>query len=140
MRSKLGIVAAQEANGTEQGRASQRVANALETEIREGHLSVGTRLPYRQLAARHGVAVNTAIAAVRLLRDRGLVEIKGNSGARVRDRSADVDPHLEIQALRTAVEALRTDLQRAQDTVTKVSSGLDDIANRLVDLGNRESK
>lgn len=50
------------------------VADAIEREIREGRLPVGARLPNeRDLAAQHGVGVNTARRAVRELRERGLV-------------------------------------------------------------------
>lgn len=52
----------------------QDVADAVEAEIRSGRLPAGARLPNeRELAAEHGVGVNTARRAVKELRDRGLV-------------------------------------------------------------------
>ena len=45
----------------------------LEAEIRDGRLLPGARVPtYRDLAFRHGVALNTASEAMRLLAARGL--------------------------------------------------------------------
>ena len=54
-----------------------------------GALAPGDALPpVRELAARLGVNANTAAAAYRLLRDRGVVETAGRRGTRVRHRPA----------------------------------------------------
>jgi DNA-binding GntR family transcriptional regulator len=52
-----------------------RVVDAITEQIRSGELVPGDKLPtYAQLADKYLVSVSTAQAALRLLRDRGLVE------------------------------------------------------------------
>ena len=59
----------------------QEVADAIAAEIRQGRPPVGGRLPNeRELAAQHGVALNTVRRAVRELRERGLVATLPNKG------------------------------------------------------------
>ncbi|MEO6090651.1 MAG: winged helix-turn-helix domain-containing protein [Umezawaea sp.] len=116
--------------------ASQRVADALRAEIESGALGGGAPLPpYRQLAAQHDVAVNTAMAAVRLLRDQGWIEQRPNAGAYVRDRSTDVGLEHEIRSLRLAVEGMRTELKSAETGIAAVDDGLADVLARLRTLG-----
>jgi DNA-binding GntR family transcriptional regulator len=53
----------------------QRVVNGITQLIKTGQLKPGDKLPtYAQLAEQYGVGITTAQAAIRLLRDRGLVE------------------------------------------------------------------
>jgi DNA-binding GntR family transcriptional regulator len=53
----------------------QRVVNGITQLIKTGQLKPGDKLPtYAQLAAEYRVGITTAQAAIRLLRDRGLVE------------------------------------------------------------------
>lgn len=59
----------------------QEVADAITEEIKAGRPPVGGRLPNeRELAAQHGVALNTIRRAVRELRERGLVATLPNKG------------------------------------------------------------
>ncbi|SDY69066.1 GntR family transcriptional regulator [Micromonospora pattaloongensis] len=52
-----------------------RVVNAITEQINSGELTPGDKLPtYAQLAEQYNVSVSTAQAALRILRDRGLVE------------------------------------------------------------------
>ncbi|WCN84803.1 winged helix-turn-helix domain-containing protein [Micromonospora sp. LH3U1] len=52
-----------------------RVVEAITAQIRAGELKPGDKLPtYAQLADQYGISVSTAQAALRILRDRGLVE------------------------------------------------------------------
>ena len=61
------------------------IAAILEAAIREGRLLPGARLPtHRDLAFRHGVALNTASRAMRLLEARGLVVGEVGRGSFVR--------------------------------------------------------
>ncbi len=54
--------------------AAEDIVNTIEARIRSGALAPGARLPtQRILAEQHGVALNTATRAVRLLAARGLV-------------------------------------------------------------------
>ncbi|EQD84397.1 hypothetical protein N599_20315 [Saccharopolyspora erythraea D] len=76
------------------------------------------------------MAVNTAIAAVKLVRDAGLVTIKRHVGAQVRDRTEDVDVAGEINAVRQAVVGLRVEVDR-------VSAELADLEARLAMLAER---
>jgi DNA-binding GntR family transcriptional regulator len=61
------------------------IAATLEAEIRGGRLLPGARLPtHRDLAVHHGVALNTASSAMRLLEVRGLVVGEVGRGSFVR--------------------------------------------------------
>ncbi|ROT25859.1 winged helix-turn-helix domain-containing protein [Micromonospora sp. HM5-17] len=52
-----------------------RVVNGITDQIRSGELAPGDKLPtYAQLAEQYKVGISTAQAALRILRDRGLVE------------------------------------------------------------------
>ena len=67
------------------GTGAKDIAAILETEIREGRLLPGVRLPtHRDLAFRHSVALNTASSAMRLLEARGLVVGEVGRGSFVR--------------------------------------------------------
>lgn len=67
------------------GTGAKDVAAILEAEIRAGGLLPGTRLPtHRDLALRHGVALNTASRAMRLLEARGPVSGEVGRGSFVR--------------------------------------------------------
>ncbi|RKN29947.1 winged helix-turn-helix domain-containing protein [Micromonospora musae] len=58
-----------------------RVVNAVTEQIESGELGPGDKLPtYAQLAEQHKVSVSTAQAALRILRDRGLVEGQQGKG------------------------------------------------------------
>lgn len=64
---------------------ARAIADALEAMIRQGRLPPGARLPtHRDLAYRHGVALNTATRAMRLLAERGLVVGEVGRGSFVR--------------------------------------------------------
>ncbi|WP_406602104.1 GntR family transcriptional regulator [Lentzea kristufekii] len=112
--------------------ASRRVADSVREGIARGQYEVGKPLPpYRQLATEHGVAVNTAMAGIRLLREEGWVEIKTNAGAFVRDRSGDVGTEQELRELRAKVEELRARLRQVGDVVIGVDGELADVLDRL---------
>ena len=65
-----------------------RVVNAITEQINSGELTPGAKLPtYAQLAEQYKVSVSTAQAALRLLRDRGLVEGQQGKGTFVADRA-----------------------------------------------------
>lgn len=65
--------------------ASRRVAQVLRTDIEQGALAPGDKLPSeRALAEEHGVARNTAREAVRLLAEQGLVTAEHGRGVFVR--------------------------------------------------------
>jgi DNA-binding GntR family transcriptional regulator len=58
-----------------------RVVDAITEQIRAGELTPGDKLPtYAQLADQYKVSVSTAQAALRILRDRGLIEGQQGKG------------------------------------------------------------
>lgn len=116
--------------------ARRRLADRLRTEIESGRYPVGSSVPpYRQLAAEHGVAINTAIAAVRLLRDEGLVTIRPNAGATVRDRTAgEVDLRVELRSLRAELGDLGSGVRAASANLAAIEARLNEAAARLDDL------
>ncbi|MEU0785736.1 aminotransferase class I/II-fold pyridoxal phosphate-dependent enzyme [Streptomyces sp. NPDC006173] len=71
------------------GRGAAEIAASIEGAVRQGALAPGAALPpVRELADRLGVNPNTAAAAYRQLRDRGVIETAGRRGSRVRSRPA----------------------------------------------------
>ncbi|MGI5322048.1 GntR family transcriptional regulator [Actinomadura nitritigenes] len=108
---------------------SRRLAALLRTEIEEaGRYAAGERLPsYRQLAAEHGVAVNTASAAVQLLANEGLVEIRAASGAYVRLSASDGAERAD----------LRTELVKLQERLGEARAELDTAEQIARDLLKR---
>jgi DNA-binding GntR family transcriptional regulator len=108
---------------------SQTLAALLRAEI-EGSAKYppGTRLPsYRKLAAEHGVAVNTAQAAIRLLEAEGLVSVRVGSGAYVRE-PADKDGEPDLRSRLTELQAR---LRRTQQDVASAERDLADVIERL---------
>ncbi|TDD13671.1 aminotransferase class I/II-fold pyridoxal phosphate-dependent enzyme [Nonomuraea diastatica] len=71
------------------GGSASEIAAGVEAAVSEGRLPPGRVLPpVREAAALAGVSPNTAAAAYRLLRERGVVETAGRRGTRVRPRPA----------------------------------------------------
>ncbi|MGI8308063.1 GntR family transcriptional regulator [Saccharopolyspora hattusasensis] len=112
--------------------ASRRVADALLELIHAGELAPGDPLPtYRQLAKEHDVAVNTAMHAVRLLRESGVVTNRPHAGARVSDRTEDVDIAKELGRARAEVGELRDQVQRANAKLADLEERLGSIVDRV---------
>jgi DNA-binding transcriptional regulator YhcF (GntR family) len=108
--------------------ASQRVAELLARDIDTGRLAPGTQLPsYRQLAADHGIAINTAQAAIRSLERSGRVVIRPSSGAFVAD---DPAPAVIPSTDRAELTELREQVRRARNTLTGVERALSDLIDR----------
>jgi DNA-binding transcriptional MocR family regulator len=71
------------------GNTASEIAAEVESAVSGGRLPPGTSLPpVREAAAQARVSPNTAAAAYRLLRERGIVETAGRRGTRVRARPA----------------------------------------------------
>lgn len=65
---------------------ARRIADDLRTDIAEGRLRPGIKLPaVRDLAERYGVSRNTAAKAIAALRTEGLITTRYGSGAYVRE-------------------------------------------------------
>ncbi|GAA4309853.1 DNA-binding transcriptional regulator YhcF (GntR family) [Actinomadura luteofluorescens] len=106
----------------DEGLASRQLARRLRAEIEKGSsYPPGARLPsYRQLAETNGLARNTAAAAVRILESEGLVEIRGTSGAFVREPAGTGDgPELasELVAVQRQLREARRVLSATEDAV-----------------------
>lgn len=126
---KLGLVAA-DSDQEDKRPASRRVAADLLERIDAGEYPPDSPLPtYRELAASYGIAVNTALAAVRYLRDLGVVTIRPNAGAKVRDRAEDRDIEAELTTARSEVADLRA---RVRDMSTDLAA-LEKRLSTLVD-------
>jgi DNA-binding GntR family transcriptional regulator len=108
--------------------ASQRVAELLARDIDAGRYAPGEQMPsYRQLAAEHDIAINTAQAAVRHLATTGRVVVRPSSGAFVAD-----GPPVEASAVsdRAELAALREQVRRARGTLADVERTLSDLIDR----------
>jgi DNA-binding FadR family transcriptional regulator len=108
--------------------ASRRLASGLRAGILSGARPPGSQMPsYRQLRDAHGIALNTAQAAIRLLAAEGLVEIRPARGAYVRDHSHDGDDRIlwaELTHLRAKLRQSRDDLEAAEGLVAELLSRL----------------
>ena len=107
--------------------ASLRLAAVLRQRIADGTLPAGSRLPsYRQLRDEHGVALNTAQAAVRLLAVEGLAEIRPARGAYVSLGAAGAERPLsaELTDLRAALARARQELAAAERAAATLASRL----------------
>jgi DNA-binding FadR family transcriptional regulator len=108
--------------------ASHRLADVLRTEIISGACPPGSRIPsYRQLRDAHGVALNTAQAAIRMLAAEGLVEIRPARGAYVCDNTSDG----EGQTLRAELADLRSALLRSKEDLDAAESRIAVLLSRL---------
>ena len=111
--------------------ASRRVADDLLQRIEAGEYPPESSLPtYRQLAADYDVAVNTALAAVRLVRDDGAVTIRRNAGAKVRDRTEDADFATELSTARNEIAELRASVEDMGAELAKLEERLSALSER----------
>ena len=96
----------------------EQVRSQLATQINEGTLAVGTKLPtVRKLAADLGLAVNTVARSYRELEDAGLVDTRGRAGTFVsatgdRSRAAVAQAAREYAATAKALGLDRTEALR----------------------------
>jgi DNA-binding FadR family transcriptional regulator len=108
--------------------ASHRLADVLQTKIISGTCPAGSRIPsYRQLRDAHGVALNTAQAAIRMLAAEALVEIRPARGAYVRDSTDDGDG----QTLRAELADLRAALRRSKEDLDAAESRVAVLLSRI---------
>lgn len=109
------------------GFAGPRPADVLQAKIISGTCPPGSRIPaYRKLRNAHGIALNTAQAAIRILPAEG-VEIRPASGADVRDSACDDDSQTlraELADIRAAVRRSKEDPDAAESRVAALLSRL----------------
>jgi DNA-binding transcriptional regulator YhcF (GntR family) len=113
--------------------ASRQLADRLLARIESDDYKVGEPLPtYRELATENGVAVNTAMAAVRILRDRGVVTMRPNARPTVRDPAAGpVDVGAELNIIRSEVADLRSEINSAKGRLTTLEQRLVNLAEQV---------
>lgn len=112
--------------------ASRRVADALRGRIDAGEFAPKEQLPpYRTLAAEYSVALGTAINAVKLLRDAGIVKIRPNAGAYVPDASEQMDVVAELKRTRSQLASLGEAAQEMSSTIRTLEAHLADITDQL---------
>jgi DNA-binding FadR family transcriptional regulator len=106
----------------------KRLAALIRADIETGKYPPGARLPsQRQLEQRHGAARNTVGAALRLLQAEGLVDIRPNSGAYVRDPQATPRPRdvrAELRELQDQLHRTKRELAAAQKQVAGLLDSL----------------
>ncbi len=109
----------------------KRLASLIRADIEAGKYAPGTKLPsHRQLEEMHGAARNTVGAALRLLQADGLVDVRPNSGAYVRDPHATPpqrDVRAELKGLQDQLHRTKRELAAAQKQVAGL---LDSIPDR----------
>jgi DNA-binding GntR family transcriptional regulator len=109
--------------------ASRRLADAIKAQIAAGVYPAGTRLPsYRRLRDEHGIALNTAQAAIRLLAAEDLVEIRPGSGAFVRSSAR---PGQQQPPLRSELADLQAMLRKSRHDLTAAERAVAGLLTRL---------
>jgi DNA-binding GntR family transcriptional regulator len=98
------------------------VAEQLRARIAAGEFAVGDQLPSgRELAAAYRVAPNTVLAAIRALREEGIVASQQGRGTFVRDaeaaRRGQSQPSSEYEALTGQLRAIENMLRDLSDRV-----------------------
>lgn len=112
--------------------ASQRVADALRRDIESGTYSVDEYLPsYRELMAAHGVALNTAQAAVRILEREGRVRVEHGKRTRVLERSAPRGAEEQLRELREELMVLKAEAQRAGAVIGDLENRIGSLASTI---------
>nr|WP_281390701.1 winged helix-turn-helix domain-containing protein [Sphaerisporangium rubeum] len=107
------------------------MAAVIRADIESGRLRAGARIPsYRTLAELHGVAHNTAQAAVRMLQSEGLVTIRAASGAYVRDRTEEPLTSTPGQ-LREELTEVRDQLKEVRKTLAATEEAVSSLLDRL---------
>jgi DNA-binding GntR family transcriptional regulator len=134
-------VADQRETDEDSRRTSRRIADELGSAIEAGTYPVGTPLPpVRTLAVEFDAAVNTALAALRLLVDEGYVIHKANAGYRVRDRSVQLDSGQELRVLRDELGELRTRVREASGNLADIESRLSVLSDVVARMENQDKR
>jgi DNA-binding GntR family transcriptional regulator len=122
-------------------RTSRRIADELSSAIEAGTYPVGGPLPpVRTLAVDHSAAVNTALAALRLLVDEGYAIHKSNAGYYVRDRSSQPEAGQELRTLRAELGELRTQVRQASGNLAAIEERLSTLSDVVARLESQEKR
>lgn len=77
--------------------------------------------------------MNTAVTAVRLLRDSGIVAIRPNAGAYVLDPSEQLDVAAELARTQSELADLRESVQHVDSALSALEARLAKLTSRLDD-------
>jgi DNA-binding GntR family transcriptional regulator len=92
-----------------------QVAELLRHRVADGQYGIGERLPTtRELADEFGVAPNTVLSAIRVLRDEGLVSSQQGRGTFVRavpEPGSSAMPTADFKLVMDQLEQFQADLQ-----------------------------
>ncbi len=85
-----------------------QIADSIRTQIAQGTLGAGTRLPpARDLAVQLDVNVHTVLKAYQELRDEGLVQVRRGRGTQITDKAGALqDLAQDAESLRRRAEGL----------------------------------
>jgi DNA-binding GntR family transcriptional regulator len=100
-----------------------QVADHLRSAITSGELRSGQRIPsQKQLAKEFGVSAMTVHAAVRQLREEGVLVSSQGRGVFVSDAAAPPGPSVEFQAIMKHLDAVRGDLRAIDERLAQVEA------------------
>jgi DNA-binding GntR family transcriptional regulator len=103
----------------------QQVADELRREIQAGEYPPGKQLPsISELAERFAVAKNTVQAALRLLRDAGLVVARQGKGVYVRTDAPVDEASPDLMTVTQQIDALSENMQQLADRVTALEASV----------------
>ena len=99
----------------------QQLADELRSSIRRGELHPGSQLPsITELAERYQVAKGTVQAALRVLRESGLVVARHGKGVFVRTDATTDGPPEDLSTVVRQVQDLTQHLQRLTERVEQL--------------------
>ncbi|ROT25619.1 GntR family transcriptional regulator [Micromonospora sp. HM5-17] len=99
----------------------QQLADSLRDGIGRGEFPPGSQLPsIAELAERHQVAKGTVQAALRVLRDSGLVVARHGKGVFVRTDANVEEPEVSLSAVVRQVQDLTEHLRRLTERVEEL--------------------
>ncbi|MEV0089132.1 winged helix-turn-helix domain-containing protein [Saccharopolyspora sp. NPDC050642] len=110
---------------------SRELAKQLRDEIAREDLAPGTKLrSYRELASEHGISVNTAREAVRILEQEGRVVIRHGSGAFVAE-ATEKTAEDQLRDLRVELEDVRQQLRQTTSALAATEERLSEVVDRI---------
>ena len=109
-------------------RLSERISKVIEEMIISGVFEIGSRLPSEQvLAEQFGVSRNPVREALKILQERGLIEIRNGSGAYVSQpdsclTSEALGRYLRLSGINSSIKALYEVRRTLEGTIAKLAA------------------
>jgi GntR family transcriptional regulator len=116
-----------------------QVAGLLRQRVASGQYGIGERLPTtRELANEFGVAPNTVLSAIRVLRDEGLVSSQQGRGTFVRavPEPGSSAPTSDFRLVMDQLEQFQADLQSMRQRLEQ----LEQLTARLLDKDGQSTQ